>query len=108
MYHISTERVVQNFLASCIGCLMMLEVTGFRLVDCDILYINSNRTQSESAIQSVRKIMSPQKLPVGIQTFSEIIGEDYLYVDKTPFISLYNGYDPLVTCKNTFGSCSSQ
>jgi Predicted AAA-ATPase len=24
-----------------------------------------------------------KKLPVGIQTFSEIINEDYLYIDKT-------------------------
>ena len=27
-----------------------------------------------------------QKLPVGIQTFSEIIDGDYLYVDKTALI----------------------
>ncbi|MEZ4863827.1 MAG: AAA family ATPase [Caldilineaceae bacterium] len=30
--------------------------------------------------------MSLQKLPVGIQTFSKIIDENYLYVDKTPLI----------------------
>lgn len=30
--------------------------------------------------------MALQKLPVGIQTFSEIINEDYLYVDKTALI----------------------
>ncbi|RKZ38288.1 MAG: hypothetical protein DRQ49_14670, partial [Gammaproteobacteria bacterium] len=28
-----------------------------------------------------------KKLPIGIQTFSEIIKEDYLYVDKTRQIS---------------------
>ena len=27
--------------------------------------------------------MTKKKLPVGIQTFSEIIHEDYLYIDKT-------------------------
>lgn len=27
-----------------------------------------------------------QKLPIGIQTFSEIIEEDYLYIDKTEYI----------------------
>jgi len=27
-----------------------------------------------------------QKLPVGIQTFEEIIGKDYLYIDKTEAI----------------------
>ena len=27
-----------------------------------------------------------QKLPIGIQTFSEIINEDYLYIDKTEVI----------------------
>ena len=30
--------------------------------------------------------MSLQKLPVGIQTFSKIIDENYLYVDKTALI----------------------
>lgn len=30
--------------------------------------------------------MSLQKLPVGIQTFSEIVNDDYLYVDKTALI----------------------
>ncbi len=27
--------------------------------------------------------LTMKKLPVGIQTFSEIINEDYLYIDKT-------------------------
>ena len=30
--------------------------------------------------------MSLQKLPVGIQTFSNIIDENYLYIDKTALI----------------------
>jgi len=38
-----------------------------------------------------------QKLPVGIQTFSEIIEEDYLYVDKTKQI-----YDLITTSKTYF------
>ena len=29
--------------------------------------------------------MNLKKLPIGIQTFSEIIQENYLYVDKTTF-----------------------
>ena len=29
-----------------------------------------------------------QKLPIGIQTFANLIEEGYLYVDKTPFIGL--------------------
>jgi hypothetical protein len=32
-------------------------------------------------------IMQKRKLPIGIQTFSEIIREDHYYVDKTPFIA---------------------
>lgn len=31
--------------------------------------------------------MSRKKLPIGIQTFSELITEGYYYVDKTPFIA---------------------
>lgn len=31
--------------------------------------------------------MQKRKLPIGIQTFSEIIREDHYYVDKTPFIA---------------------
>ncbi|MEA3383428.1 MAG: AAA family ATPase, partial [Campylobacterota bacterium] len=27
--------------------------------------------------------MNLKKLPIGIQTFSEIINKDYLYIDKT-------------------------
>lgn len=30
--------------------------------------------------------MAPQKYPIGIQTFSEIINEGYAYVDKTTYI----------------------
>ena len=30
--------------------------------------------------------MNPQRYPVGIQTFSEIIGKGYVYVDKSAFI----------------------
>ncbi|MDE6770430.1 MAG: AAA family ATPase, partial [Muribaculaceae bacterium] len=30
--------------------------------------------------------MAPQKYPIGIQTFSEIITEGYAYVDKTAYI----------------------
>lgn len=31
--------------------------------------------------------MYPKKLPIGIQSFSEIITGGYCYVDKTPFIA---------------------
>ncbi|MBZ4686347.1 MAG: hypothetical protein JG774_2092 [Desulfomicrobiaceae bacterium] len=31
--------------------------------------------------------MTRKKLPIGIQTFSEIRREGYYYVDKTPFVS---------------------
>jgi len=41
--------------------------------------------------------MKPQKLPIGIQTFSEIIKEDYLYVDKTKKI-----YELISTGKTYF------
>ncbi len=27
-----------------------------------------------------------RKLPIGIQTFAQIVSEDYYYVDKTPFV----------------------
>ena len=32
------------------------------------------------------RIMSAQRYPVGMQTFSKIIEEDYVYVDKTSYI----------------------
>jgi hypothetical protein len=31
--------------------------------------------------------LTMKKLPIGIQTFSEIINEDYLYIDKTGIAS---------------------
>ena len=31
------------------------------------------------------------KLPIGIQTFANLIEEGYLYVDKTPFIHKLTG-----------------
>jgi len=30
------------------------------------------------------RLMQRKKLPIGIQTFAKIRGEDYYYVDKTP------------------------
>lgn len=36
--------------------------------------------------QKTAQVMTVKKLPIGIQTFSAIREDDYVYIDKTPLI----------------------